>query len=479
MKHTRRKGFWNKSKGSRNKSKGSRDKKGGMRRTISRAITHFQEPDSRAYTAVKDFFAPGGHSNIETLDELIDAVGEMPPSYRSSTGKTYWSWLTLDNVFTKHKNTNAINGDTMQTLLRLLYSAMPYESTSGDMYLLIFFGIIQRVGRELCLTLCNRLVIENDICYITFTNKDTELQDRVSIESIFPGRANSLYMYQKLLTYLDLSLRGTLREKAIIIGSIIDQIVGLDETRKAELHYIFGGRNRFVEGREEQHMDPNRGRINIREALLPLARRPVAQTPVAQEIPEECPLCMEPMKNNKDHPTIVNSLCPNNHVFHGDCLTNWCQRLSTHDKRTRGCPICRGAISDSCQFRQIVVGGVPMRYTIHNKPLTSVFTKPVTQVQDRSQQFVEALLERANPEVIESLLSNPRKPLYLAIKNDRRFDTFRTDISIIEHIQQMLAHERDMGQTNKEYKYLMKIKDRLMQSLSHEPAEEFMLEGLN
>jgi hypothetical protein len=126
-----------------------------------------------------------------------------------------------------------------------------------------------------------------------------------------------------------------------------------------------------------------------------------------------------------------------------------------------------------------VVGGAPMRYTIHNKPLTSVFKKPVTQVQDRSQQFVEALLEQANPVVIESLLSNPRKPLYLAIKNDRRFDTFRTDISIIEHIQQMLAHERDTGQTNKEYNYLMKIKDRLMQSLSHEPSEEFMLEEFN
>jgi hypothetical protein len=100
-------------------AKKQRTRKGGMLRTLRRQFQ--SRTNSHVYNSIKDYFSPTGHSTI-SIDELVN-LSANAPRYVSSTGKTYFHWLTLDAVFTK-RLTDEHASTSIAAILNNLYFSL-------------------------------------------------------------------------------------------------------------------------------------------------------------------------------------------------------------------------------------------------------------------------------------------------------------------------------------------------------------------
>jgi hypothetical protein len=312
-----------------------------MMRSIRRV---FRQPESHVYTAIKDFFNPDVNPPM-SLAELA-ALTNGAQHYVSSTGKTYFYWLTFDRLFTTKDEmpdvTIADFNHHITAILRNLYPMLPENDINGRL-VCIFYGVGNQITENDVIALCNMMEIENGICYFRYHNLATNRDDRINLYLSDP-----LSKHKTLLQYLFASMQGSERERNEAIQNVIRRMdrLGMYQKYELESHYpvpIFVRQqsSRFVENRREQTMEPPTPRIAPPTSRVP---PPASRVAPPTEIPDKCPICYEHMQNNPDHPDIVYTSCQ--HVFHKDCLTVWCNRNKT-------CPLCREPLPNECVFNDI------------------------------------------------------------------------------------------------------------------------------
>lgn len=350
-----------------------RKKQGGMMRTLRSRVQSTVRPETRVYNAVKDYFTAGQHSRV-TLEELANITRDAP-EYASSTGKTYFDYISLDTIFSAEARDDPRNlycRDFIYQHHLLLQNLYPYYTVLRNRNLryqnnhyeahlaFVLFNVEHTVTPQDAIELLNRLEIElntynHRICFIRFRdNNNNNTQSRWELDMGYGTR-----IHDRILEYLYVSVEGRRPDKLRAINYVIDNIRmsadrELDERLKQELLRNFRSID-IVESSAEQNMqndDDDDDDVELIPATT-LVRRPSAATPSATliqrpsaatkpiEEPDECVICAEDLRNNHNHPNVIITSC--NHYFHKDCLSLWCEKK-------HNCPICRARLPNNCGF---------------------------------------------------------------------------------------------------------------------------------